>query len=69
MSRRSASRRSWSDRQIRLVGRDETARLLQFDVLTAALRKGFAQGAEVPIRHHHAAGAPGTDATLLLMPA
>ena len=43
-----------------------TAAALPFDLLVPALRRAFAEGAEVPDRHHHAM--PG-GATLLLMPA
>lgn len=54
---------------MRLVDSEETARLLPFDALVAALREGFVRGAVAPLRHQHSAGAPGTDARLLLMPA
>lgn len=43
-----------------------TERALPFPALIEALRAAFAEGGEVPLRHHHAL--PG-DATLLLMPA
>ena len=43
-----------------------TAAALPFGRLIPALRRAFAAGAEVPVRHHHAM--PG-GATLLLMPA
>ena len=43
-----------------------TAAALPFDKLVPALRRAFAEGAEVPDRHHHPM--PG-GATLLLMPA
>lgn len=43
---------------------------LPYDRLIPALRDGFAQGAEVPVRHHHAIPRPGQDpGVLLLMPA
>lgn len=38
--------------------------------LVEALREGFRQGCEMPVRHHHTMTVPGeADATLLLMPA
>ncbi len=43
----------------------DVARLLPYGDLIEALRKGFADGAETPVRHHHET-APAT--TLLLMP-
>lgn len=54
---------------MRVVDATEVARLLPFDRLVPALREGFSRGAEAPLRHQHATGATGTDATLLLMPA
>lgn len=43
---------------------------LPFPALVEALRDGFRQGCEMPVRHHHSVGVPGeADATLLLMPA
>lgn len=54
---------------MRMVSAEETVRLLPFDALVAALRTGFVEGAEAPLRHQHRVGAPETDATLLLMPA
>ena len=45
-------------------------RALDFAALIEALRQGFAQGCEAPVRHHHAVPRTGAaDATLLLMPA
>lgn len=49
---------------------ENTAAALPMDQLIPALRDAFAQGAKVPLRHHH--GIPqqdGTEAVLLLMPA
>lgn len=47
----------------------ETAALLPFDRLIEALRVGFSEGCEVPVRHHHTIDVPGeAAATLLLMP-
>ena len=46
---------------------EETARALPFQTLVPVLREGFAQGAHVPARHHHAVHG-AADATLLLMP-
>lgn len=52
-----------------MVDAQETARLLPFDALVPALRTGFVEGAEAPLRHQHRVGAPEAEATLLLMPA
>lgn len=52
-----------------MVNAEETARLLPFDALVAALRNGFVEGAVAPLRHQHRVGAPEAEATLLLMPA
>ena len=43
----------------------DVARLLPYGDLIEALRKGFAEGAETPVRHHHETAAT---TTLLLMP-
>lgn len=43
---------------------------LPYPALIEALRRGFAQGATAPVRHHHSVPRPGADpAVLLLMPA
>ena len=43
---------------------------LSFPALIEALRQGFAQGCEAPVRHHHAVPrSDAADATLLIMPA
>lgn len=48
----------------------ETAGLLPFDGLIKALRAAFAEGCEMPVRHHHTIEVPDeAAATLLLMPA
>jgi ornithine cyclodeaminase len=45
-------------------------RALAFPALIEALRRGFAEGCEAPVRHHHAVPRSGAaDATLLIMPA
>lgn len=54
---------------VRIVDAAEVAELLTFDQLVPALREGFVRGAQAPLRHQHAVGSPGTDGTLLLMPA
>ncbi|MQA77584.1 MAG: ornithine cyclodeaminase family protein [Streptosporangiales bacterium] len=54
---------------MRVLGADEVARLLTFDALVPALREAFTREVKAPLRHQHTAGAPGTDARLLLMPA
>ncbi len=43
---------------------------LAFPALIEALRRGFAEGCEAPVRHHHAVPrSTAPDATLLIMPA
>jgi alanine dehydrogenase len=54
---------------VRIVGDAELTAALDDRGLVERLREAFREGAECPPRHHHAVGAPGTDATLLLMPA
>ncbi len=45
-------------------------RALDFPALIEALRQGFAQGCEAPVRHHHPVPrTDAADATLLIMPA
>lgn len=59
-----------TESQIRIFGASETADLLPFDALIAALRLAFAEGCVVPVRHHHTVENDGEpNATLLLMPA
>ena len=59
-----------TESQIRIFGARETADLLPFDALIAALRQAFAEGCTVPVRHHHMVENDGEpNATLLLMPA
>ncbi len=53
-----------------ILGLEETRAALPFGPLVEALREMFAQGCEMPVRHHHTMQVPGEpDATLLLMPA
>ncbi|OJF98432.1 ornithine cyclodeaminase family protein [Pararhizobium antarcticum] len=48
----------------------ETRAALPFAALIAAVRRMFAEGCEMPVRHHHGVRVPGeASATLLLMPA
>jgi ornithine cyclodeaminase len=48
----------------------QTRAALPFPQLIEALRAMFADGCEMPVRHHHTMNVPGEpDATLLLMPA
>ncbi len=55
---------------LRVVDAAAVHAALPYPVLIEALREGFAQGAEVPTRHHHTVPRPGADpAVLLLMPA
>ena len=48
-----------------------TAELLPWGAVVEALERGFHDGCEMPVRHHHGVAAPAGDpeATLLLMPA
>lgn len=48
-----------------------TAELLPWAAVVDALERGFRDGCEMPVRHHHGIAAPAGDpeATLLLMPA
>ncbi len=53
-----------------MINSQETAGLLPFDGLIKALASAFAEGCEMPVRHHHTIDAPDeAAATLLLMPA
>lgn len=54
---------------MRIVGAEDIARTLTYTALIAALREAFQADITVPVRHHHTIAQPGTDATLLLMPA
>lgn len=52
------------------INSQETAGLLPFDGLIKALAAAFAEGCEMPVRHHHTIDVPNeAAATLLLMPA
>lgn len=56
--------------ELKIFDAEAAAKRLSFSELVNALEQGFALGAEVPVRHHHAMPRRGeTDATLLLMPA
>lgn len=53
-----------------MINSQETAGLLPFDGLIKALASAFAEGCEMPVRHHHTIDVPDeAAATLLLMPA
>ncbi len=54
---------------MRIVSADDIARALTYPALIDALADAFRAEIEVPVRHHHAIAQPGSDATLLLMPA
>ncbi len=54
---------------MRFVSADEIAAVLQFPALIAAIADAFRAEITVPLRHHHAMGRKGGEATLLLMPA
>ncbi|ACM28777.1 MULTISPECIES: ornithine cyclodeaminase family protein [Rhizobium] len=59
-----------TDTQLRILDARTTGALLPFSELVAALRRAFAEGCVVPVRHHHTiANDAEPDATLLLMPA
>ncbi|GAA5236780.1 ornithine cyclodeaminase family protein [Verticiella sediminum] len=46
-----------------------TRAALGFETLIPALRRAFAEGADVPLRHTHTVGANGGQGTVLIMPA
>ncbi len=53
-----------------VLNESETHNALPMKALVEALRAMFAEGCEMPVRHHHGVSVPGEpDATLLLMPA
>jgi len=54
---------------VRVVGEAELAAVLDDRSLVECLREAFREGAESPLRQHYDVGAPGTEGTLLLMPA
>lgn len=54
---------------MRVVGESELAAVLDDRALIDCLREAFREGAEAPMRQHHAVPAPGGNGTLLLMPA
>jgi ornithine cyclodeaminase/alanine dehydrogenase-like protein (mu-crystallin family) len=54
---------------VRIVGEAELTAVLDDRALIDRLREAFREGAESPLRHHHAVGAPAAAGTLLLMPA
>jgi len=54
---------------LRIVSADDIARALTYPALIDALADAFRADIEVPVRHHHGIAQPGSEATLLLMPA
>jgi hypothetical protein len=54
---------------VRVIGADDIGRLLTYPALIDALAQAFREDIVVPVRHHHTIPRPGSDATLLLMPA
>jgi alanine dehydrogenase len=54
---------------VRTITAEEIERVLTYPALVEALREAFRADITAPVRHHHAIPQPGTDATLLLMPA
>jgi alanine dehydrogenase len=54
---------------MRVIGAEEIDHALTYPALIAALRDAFRADIVVPVRHRHTVAQPGTDASLLLMPA
>jgi len=54
---------------VRVVDEAELAAVLDDRGLVECLRQAFRDGADAPLRHHHAVPAPGGEGTLFLMPA
>jgi ornithine cyclodeaminase len=58
-----------ADKPLRVLGADEVNATLSYPPLIEALREAFRGDLAVPARHHHTVPQPGSDATLLVMPA
>lgn len=58
-----------ADKPLRVLGADEVNAALSYPALIEALREAFRGDLTVPVRHHHTVPQPGSDATLLVMPA
>lgn len=58
-----------ADKPLRVLGADEVNAALSYPPLIEALREAFRGDLAVPVRHHHTVPQPGSDATLLVMPA
>ena len=58
-----------ADKPPRVLGADEVNATLSYPPLIEALREAFRGDLAVPVRHHHTVPQPGSDATLLVMPA
>ena len=54
---------------MRIVSPEDIARVLTYPALIDALAEAFRGDIALPARHHHTIPQPGSDATLLLMPA
>jgi ornithine cyclodeaminase len=54
---------------MRIVSAEDIQKILTYRALIDALADAFKSDIVVPARHHHTLAQPGTDATLLLMPA
>src|SRR5262245_9946782 len=54
---------------MRIIGADEINGALTYPALVDALSEAFRADITVPVRHHHTIAQPGSEATLLLMPA
>jgi len=54
---------------MRVVSAEDIQNVLTYRALIDALANAFKSDVVVPTRHHHTIAQPGTDATLLLMPA
>ena len=54
---------------MRIINAEDIGRALSYRTLADALAEAFRAEIAVPVRHHHTITRPGSDATLLLMPA
>lgn len=62
-------RRRQLSRRVRIISADDIGRALSYGGLADALAEAFRAEIVAPVRHHHTIARPGSDATLLLMPA
>jgi alanine dehydrogenase len=54
---------------VQVISADDIGRALSYGSLADALAEAFRAEIAAPVRHHHTIARPGSDATLLLMPA